>query len=124
MRFQAGGEEQWNIGVGKNRDFYGSGVYRFAQRWAEMMEAEIAAGKTLESIAKETSRTADTEGITGFMYGCAVSILAGVWEYGEALRRWHNVDTQIGDEGHLANERGGVLNPALLNIGGRKRAQA
>lgn len=58
-----------------------------------------------------------TEGITGFMYGCAVSALAHFWAHGEALRRWHNLDTQIGTEGEKANESGGVLNPALLNIG-------
>jgi len=51
------------------------------------------------------------------MYGCAVVILSKCWEHGEALRRWHNKDTQIGDEGDRANESGGVLNPALLSIG-------
>ena len=50
------------------------------------------------------------------MYGCAVSILFQVWEYGDELRRWHNLDIQIGDEGDKANKTGKVLNPALLNI--------
>jgi hypothetical protein len=51
------------------------------------------------------------------MYGCAVSILAKCWQHGDQLRRWHNLKTQIRDEGERANESGGVLNPALLNIG-------
>lgn len=51
------------------------------------------------------------------MYGCAVSILSQVWIHGEELRRWHNLDSQIGTEGEKANESGGVLNPAVLNIG-------
>lgn len=97
-------------------DFYGQGVFRYAERWADMMESEMAAGKKLEEIAKETSHQADGEGITGFMYGCAASILAQCWEHGEELRRWHNLDTQIADEGEKANESGGILNPAIMSI--------
>jgi hypothetical protein len=59
----------------------------------------------------------DNDGITGFMYGCAVSILSKVWIHGEQLRRWHNLKTQLRDEGEKANQTGGVLNPALLCIG-------
>ena len=36
---------------------------------------------------------------------------------GEDLRRWHNLDTQIRNEGEIANEKGGVLNPAIMSIG-------
>ncbi|MDA8315367.1 MAG: hypothetical protein M0010_09365 [Actinomycetota bacterium] len=46
--------------------------------------------------------------------GAAVSVLASCWVHGEELRRWHNLDTQIGTEGEKANASGGVLNPALL----------
>lgn len=91
-------------------------MFRYAEKWADLMEARIAAGQTVEQCAKQTSNEADTEGITVFMYGCAVSILSQAWEHGEELRRWHNRDTQIGTEGDEANERGGVLNPALLSI--------
>ena len=48
-------------------------------------------------------------------YG-AVSTLSKVWEHGEELRRWSNLDLQIGNEGEKANESGGTLNPALLNV--------
>ena len=73
-------------------------------------------GAKLKDIAEESNREADTERITGFMYGAAVSTLAGVWEHGEELRRWHNIDTQIHDEGEKANDNDGVLNPAVLNV--------
>lgn len=99
-----------------NQDPYGKGVWTYAERWADAMEAAMADGASLTAIAKETSHSADTDGITGFMYGCAVSILSQVWEHGDELRRWHNLDTQIGNEGEKANESGGVLNPAILNI--------
>lgn len=108
--------ESWHHHVEVNSDPYGSGVVRFAARWASMMEARIADGAELAAIAKEASHEADTEGISGFMYGAAVSILSTVWEHGEALRRWHNLDMQIHDEGEKANEAGTVLNPALLTI--------
>lgn len=107
----------WDQAVAINDDPYGSGVVRYAERWADAMEGELTKGAALADVAESTSRSADTEGITGYMYGCAVGILAQVWEHGEALRRWHNVATQIGDEGERANASGGVLNPALLSIG-------
>lgn len=100
----------------KNSDPYGSGIYRYAESWARIMEGRMASGEKLVDIAQESSHIADTEGITGFMYGAAVSILSGFWIHGEALRRWHNKEVQIGDEGDKANETGGVLNPAILNI--------
>ena len=76
----------------------------------------MANGETVEAVAEQAGQDADIDGITGFMYGCAVSTLSKVWEHGEQLRRWHNLKTQIKDEGERANESGGVLNPALLNI--------
>ena len=80
------------------------------------MEARLAEGATIADISHETSRTADTEGITGFMYGAAVDLLARHWEHGEELRLWHNLDTQLGTEGERANASGGVLNPAILTV--------
>lgn len=113
--------EEYDDWKAKNTDGYGAAVFRFAERWADMMEAELAQDKKLIEIADATSHQADTEGITGFMYGAAVSILAKCWVHGEELRRWHNKEVQIGNEGDRANEKeGAVLNPAILNIGRRE----
>lgn len=109
-------QASWDEGIKNNTDPYGARCYSYAKDWAELMEAEIEKGKTVADVAKATSRKADTDGITGFMYGCAVEILSRVWDYGEGLRKWHNIDAQIGNEGEKANESGGVLNPALLVI--------
>jgi hypothetical protein len=108
--------EQWELVVKNNPDEYGSAIVRYAESWADLMESKIEERFAIEDIAEETSHQADTEGITGFMYGCAVSVLAQIWEYGGELTRWHNKDIQISNEGDLANENGGVLNPALINI--------
>jgi len=101
----------------KNLDPYGAAVFRFLERWANLMEEQIEKGLKVEDVAKATTHKDDDEGITGFMYGCAVDILAHCWVYGDELRRWHNLDVQIRDEGVKANEKGGTLNPALLMIG-------
>jgi hypothetical protein len=111
-------QDAWQAWVDNNTDAYGRGVITYAERWADAMETATARGETLQQCAERTSHEADTEGITGFMYGMAVSVLASCWSYGEELRRWHNLATQIHDEGERANERGTVLNPALLNLGG------
>lgn len=109
--------EAWQQFVAKNCDDpYGLGVLTFAEYWARFMEGQIAAGYQLGDIATTCSEIADTDGITGYMYGCAVSILSLTWIHGEDLRRWHNKKTQFNGEGDKANEDGGVLNPALLSV--------
>ena len=110
----------WDESVLANTDPYGKACIDYAERWADMMEKEILKGKKIVEVAEELSHKANTEGITGFMYGAAVMILSECWEYGEDLRQWHNLDCQIGNEGEKANESGGVLNPALINIGEEK----
>ena len=82
-------------GLANNQDFYGKGVYDFLERWADLMENKAAVdGLSMEdaitTYAEELSHTADTDGITGFMYGSAVNILVQVWEYGELLQNWYN----------------------------------
>jgi hypothetical protein len=107
----------WDRWVTNNKDGYGQAIIHYAERWADLMEAQIDNGLKLENIAKDTSHEADIEGITGYMYGAAVAVLSSCWKYGEILRQWHNLETQIGNEGVEANKSGKVLNPALLSIG-------
>lgn len=109
-------EAGWQKFKEVNSDGYGGAVVTYSERWARLMQIEMANGKNLEDVADATSQEADLEGITGFMYGCAVSTLSHCWKHGEQLRRGHNLKTQLGNEGEKANESGGVLNPALLSI--------
>lgn len=109
--------EGWKKSCEVNSDGYGGAVMTYAERWARLMEGRMNKGEKIADIADECSHLADSEGITGLMYGCAVGILSKVWKHGEALRLWHNLKTQIRDEGERANESGGVLNPACLSIG-------
>lgn len=55
-----------------------------------MLESKIKSStddpmKVITDNAEKLSNKADTEGITGFMYGCAVNILSHYWKYGEYL---------------------------------------
>ena len=110
MKIKAGKEKDFETFVEANsKDFYSLGVVNYVKRWAELMEKEIENGSKLIDIADKTSHEADTEGITGFMYGCAVSVLSAMWEYGEELRRWHNKEYNY--------EGDGVVNPAIITIG-------
>ena len=111
-------QKVWDDWVIRQHGFaYGLRCFSYAEDWADLMEDAMSQGRLLEDVAEELSHEADTDGITGFMYGASVSILSFCWEHGEQLRRWHNLDTQIGNEGEDANDSGGVLNPALLNMG-------
>ncbi len=112
-----GNEEAYKLDVEANTDAMGRAIIEFAERWARLMEGRMSNGDTLEGCADEASYIADNEGITGAMYGVAVGFLAHCWIHGEDLRRWHNLKTQLGDEGERANKSGGVLNPAILHIG-------
>lgn len=105
MRFS--NENVWNDFVEKNTDFYGLGIMKFSERWANLMEERSPDGFNPE-VAHAAERDADTDGITGFMYGAAVTTLAQTWIYGEDLRKWHN-----GVYG-VAPEESGVVNPAIL----------
>jgi hypothetical protein len=100
----------WDEAVAKNTDSYGKGVREFAERWARLMQAQLAAGKPLTGCAEETSHVADVDGITGFMYGCAVQILSQAWVYGDDLRKWHNKEYGVDEDAE------GVVNPAVLVI--------
>ena len=77
----------WRSWTDANTDPYGSGVIRYAEMWARLMQAEIANGAALEDIADATSSAADVEGITGFMHGAAVGCLAQCWVHGDQLRK-------------------------------------
>lgn len=116
MQIIEGKEKEYQDWYDKNPDDYGHACFTYAERWADLMEQAIANGEQFEDVAENLSHVADKDGITGFMYGVAVSILSKAWIHGERLRRWHNLATQIGDEGKRANEKGTILNPAILNI--------
>lgn len=107
-------EQEYKKWYKKNsKDPYSHACFKYAEIWAEMLEYNIEKStdepmKVIIDNAERLSNEADTEGITGFMYGCAVSILSQYWKYGEELRKWHNKEYNY--------EGDGVVNPAILTI--------
>ena len=100
--------DDWAKGKSKNTDSYGACIYEYAEGWALLMQREILDGKKLQDVAEKTSHEMGFLGITGYMYGAAVSILSHCWKHGETLRKWHNKEYN--------HEGDGVVNPALLTI--------
>jgi hypothetical protein len=91
-----------------NTDGYGHGIFEYTEIWARLMQERMSRGDSLIDCAEPTSFMMGYMGITGFMYGAAVSILSKHWKYGELLRKWPN--KEYGQEGE------GVVNPAMLTI--------
>lgn len=116
MKIRQGMGEAYLKGRDGQHSLYGEMVYSFAERWAELMEKDIELSddpaKAIAENANKREREADTDGITGFMYGYAVNILSQCWEYGEILRRWHNKKYDYEGEG--------VVNPFVLTIASKK----
>lgn len=104
-------EAAWQSWKDNNQDGYGGGAIAYAERWARLMQVEINAGKKLEDVADSTSHEADTDGITGFMYGAAVHTLATNWKHGDQLRKWHNKKHGVSEDIE------GTVNPAILIVG-------
>lgn len=98
---------------------FSNAIVNYGIAWAVAMQQLLREGKKIADVADQLSQEVDYESITGNMYGKAVSFLARFWKHGEELRRWHNINVQIGQEGETANKGRGVLNPALLVLGER-----
>ena len=123
MKIKAGLETEYAAYAKLNsKDPYSNRCVTYGEDWAMLMEEHIAAAgdapveNTILLCAKETSHQADTDGITGFMYGAAVSGLSKFWEHGETLRRWHNKDLSPTQAEAVNAKPGAVLNPALMTI--------
>lgn len=76
----------WEMSKENNQDSYGSGVLDFAERWARLMQAYIASGKSLEEVARKAGHEADVDGITSFQFGAATVTLIECWKHGKELK--------------------------------------
>ena len=109
-------QKGWDDCVKMNTDSYGKACVDVARRVMEILDTnepfdthKIICQADDEALGKEG-------GITGFMAGCVAEMVSKYHSRGEEFRKAWNKDNQIGDEGDRANDSGGILNPALLNI--------
>ena len=107
----------WQKGLANNTDPYGKACFVFANELARNLEdTMVDIGRPFNELTNNEIKQAEKKanevvgGITGFMYGVAISCLSDVWEYGDELRKWHNA--QMGQP-----EAKGTINPAIINLG-------
>ncbi|MEE9337253.1 MAG: hypothetical protein V3U87_04170 [Methylococcaceae bacterium] len=107
-------KEAWGKAVEVNTDPYGKACVDVARKVMEILDE----GKEFDThkIICQADDDIKMGGITGFMAGCVASMVSQCHARGEEFRRKWNSDNQFKDEGDKANESGGILNPALLNI--------
>ena len=94
MQIMKGKEQAYAAWKTENSDPYGSLIFTYAERWAGMLEAAIEKStdepmKVIVDNADRLSHEADTEIISGFAFGCAVSALSQYWSYGNELQEWY-----------------------------------
>ena len=89
---------------------YAATIVRCAERWADLMEADMKLGSTIAVCAESCFKVADTWGITCNQYGVAVNYLASFWVHGRELNDWHNGQYGVGPG------KESTVNPALLII--------
>lgn len=102
--------EGWNKSREVNSDGYGGAALDYAEGWAKLMQIEIAKGKTVAECYDYSQKGLGFLGITGFQFGCAVSVLSQTWKHGEELRKVHNKKYGVSEE------KKGTVNPAILTV--------
>ena len=113
-------QEDWNKHVEANKDDpYGKCCVDVARKVMEILDTDLVEFDPHTLICRADD-VIDAGGITGFMAGCVASMVSQCHSRGDEFRRKWNLDTQIGDEGERANEKGGILNPALMNVSTKK----
>jgi hypothetical protein len=102
--------EGWNKSREINSDGYGGAALDYAEGWARLMQIEIAKGKTVAECYDYSQKGLGFLGITGFQFGCAVSVLSQTWKHGEELRKVHNKKHGVSED------KKGTVNPAVLTL--------
>lgn len=98
----------WDMAVQANQNGSGQRILDYAERWARMMQLELAQGKALADVWEPTSFEADLEGMSGFSSGLATHLLTQCWVHGAELRRLHNAS--------YGSDSQGTVNPAVLVV--------
>lgn len=109
-------QDDWDEWVENNQDPYGKCCVDVAREVMRLLD-EREGDFDCHALITEAEQKIDAGGITGFMAGAVAQMVSHCHSRGEEFRRKWNLDTQIGTEGEKANESGGVLYPAILNIG-------
>jgi len=82
--------EGWQSWVDGNQDELGMGqmIVAFTERWARLMQGEIAQGKQLDEIVYDTAEEAAPEGLDAAPFGFGLANLGEYWVHGRELKEW------------------------------------
>lgn len=94
MKIRKGQEKIYQNWLDNNQDGYGNACFRYADTWATLLEAKMSGQSLTKEIIEQVSTDADTEGITGFMFGAAKSILINCWEYGHLIEYFYTENVE------------------------------
>lgn len=94
----------WNEYCAVNTDSYSKRCVDYARDWGRLMQVQLSRGKTIAQCADKMGTLADHDGITGFMYGAAASILCTCWARGDALSAWRDSEKHKQKEGNDGNK--------------------
>lgn len=78
IKLELSDKEKWEKSRSMNSDGYGKAALDYAEGWAKLMQIEIDNGKSIEECYDYTQKGLGFFGITGFQFGCAVSVLSEV----------------------------------------------
>jgi len=106
MTCAEGKQDDWAKWVESAQDDYGHQCVMVAVVVGEALDEGLS--------PKDAADKMYGYGLTGFMAGAVAKMVSQCHVRGDEFRRWWNVKTQINKEGEKANEKGGVLNPAIL----------
>lgn len=82
-----GCEEVLQSWFDRNQDDYGRRCITYAQDWAKLIQVKIREGVPLtKELVNELSHQADTDGITGFMYGASKNVLRTTWKHWNRIK--------------------------------------
>lgn len=136
MRIAFGREEDFEKQVNTGDD-YSNAVVEYGTRWAEMLEKAIldkwpdfnweddwriknyiSNPVRFAELFQPNSlgHEADTEGVTGFMYGAAAWAIGEYWIFGKHFRLWFNIYEGGIEQGIKVTEKNDSINPAVLVI--------
>lgn len=110
-------KEDWDKWESGNKDPYGKACVDVAREVMRLLDLPEYQHFDTHQIICKADENVEAGGITGFMAGCVAQMVSRCHSRGDEFRRKWNLDNQISHEGEKANEGGGVLNPAILNIG-------
>ena len=92
------------------------GIFYYGNRWACLMEDELAKGKTVAEVAKTTRDLADpddNDSVTIFMHCNALHILWRFWVHGKELGDWWNKAVLGPEEGERLGKKHGLVNLSM-----------